>query len=323
MSEKIEDDDLSYLDDIIGEMEESTKKSSKVSDEDRLNLCWLKDQKFTIRLVHDKNKKLYNECRLYKTGIKVKGDDGKLVDKQVKVIAKDWNDDPIRPLADELDDYKLRAKTQITFYGEITEIEEGEDDKFFKKGPCILVTSNKRFLNALKEQLKIINKKKKGLLAKILDPEEESYCFAVTSVGGQQGTVSITLDTFSDPHKFNEKAISQFTDITQEYVPKGGNEGEATTQLIVKRYQELLMERKGYADPNAKTQKEDVPDNSGVSEMSFKKEAQKEEAPKEVKKEEPKKAPEAEVPKEEPKESSPAISDDLSDLEKALAEAES
>lgn len=246
-------DDLSFLDAILGEMNEVTSKKG-VSD---LNVCFLGDQDFTMRVVWDSNKKLFNEFRLYRAVIPVKNDKGEEIERTIRYRAPmAWEEDTILPYAEELDNWSYNCKYYNSFFGEIVEITKGQDE-YFKPGLCILLANNKRFINALNSAMIALAKKKSGeiqigkqVLINSLDPYKTGYLINVRSIKGQGGSCNVAFDTLGEPsHKFTEENAKKFDDITKAYCPLFGVENDKNGLLIIDHYKKLISQMHQFVLP--------------------------------------------------------------------------
>lgn len=248
-------DQLSFIDQMIDAMEEATSKKGPGD----LNLAFLGEQNFTMRIVVDANKRLFNEFRMYNVSVpSINPDTGEEIFKKVKYRAPmAWDEDKVKPFADELNNWMLNAGYYNTFFGEIVEITYGASE-YFKPGPCVLIAKNKRFLTALQSAVTALAKKTSGgrligkeLLAKSFDASQPGYLINVVSTKGQGGACNISFVTIGDPdHKIDPEIAKQFDDITKAYCPPFGPENDKNGELIIAYYKKLIEQGNSFVEPN-------------------------------------------------------------------------
>lgn len=252
--------DFKFLDDAMLALNKSASKGGKKNQEDRLPISFLGENDFTARIVWDKNKVLFHEFVLYKASLLAKNDKGEEVERKVyyRVPGLSKEDDPIRPYAEELEHFSYKPRFNIAFFADIVEVTRGQNE-YFKPGPCILITSNRRFLNQLNSAMAIIAKKEKDgkpigkeLLAQTLDPTQPGMLINVRNTKGQSGSCSVQFDTIGGlEHTFKPDVIEKFDDITLAYCPPLGLENDRNGELIKEHYKKLLADKTTSADPDS------------------------------------------------------------------------
>lgn len=236
-------EDLSYLDDMLTELDEITSRSGG----NDINLAFLKDCEFKARIVLDSRKKLSHDFYFYSEMIKMVGDDGTMKDKKVRVKAKNYKEDTLKPLVDELNNWKLKKRLQVGIFCEITEISSGASD-YFKLGISLLVCSNMNMLKALKEAIKNMAQQRQ-VLADTLNPEKEGFCFVIKNVKGKGGTCTVNVDQFGKKHTFNPEDIAKFEDVSKVYNIEYGSENDSYIQLLESKYREMIAAGESYVEP--------------------------------------------------------------------------
>ena len=258
--------DLSFIDTMLADAEKITSKNGGNGD---LKVVYLTEKNipkrsFTMRIVLDSNNQLCNQFRVYsvpiKTVIKDESGEEKEVEKRIAYRAPlSWDEDIVKPYADQLNHYLYDANYNISFFGEIVDVTEGASEKFPAKTPCILVTSGKKFLIALTAAMKNVTAKTKKddsnfgkkLLAQSLDPTKTGYLINVTAIKSTQWSFNVSFDLFGDPeHEINPEIAKQFDDITKAYCPSFGPENDANGLKVIEQYKKLIAERSDYVEPD-------------------------------------------------------------------------
>jgi hypothetical protein len=266
-----------FLSTLLADMEVAAKRTEKKFGDD-LQICFLGEADFTMRLVLDSKQKLYHEWYMYNVPIPMKDAEGKEIEKRHRYrIPGKKADDPIAPYAEELGHFSYKSRYYCTFFGEIVTITKGQNE-YFKPGPCLLVTNNRKFWTALNSAMQALAKRGeagKKYLRDTLTPDAKGILINVRNTKGQSGACAISYELpFAEEeptHTFLPEAIEKFQDITQVYCPELGAENDRNCQLIINHYKKLIEDKAGQAEP-------DIPGAAEAAANALKKPIKKEEA---------------------------------------------
>lgn len=283
---EISQDQLDLLNGLMGELDEASKSSGGFSEENAINTCYLADGKFTARFFFDHNKKLFHEGWVYSGKTTATNDKGEKYEKKILCVTPK-DDDPLRPIVTLLDDWHFNAQYRAVIFAEILEVDldNKDQEKYFKKGLARIVV-NKKFLSSLKDSLAYLAKKNPAEAIAAIDYNKPGYCFEVTVVRGNQGSVKFTPDLLGTKHTLDDAKKNLIKDLTdcKWIIPIAGSaENEANIHLMEEYYRSVLNDRNEYTDPkNKKSEEKEAEPKSEVESVAEEvlKDAPKKEEPK-------------------------------------------
>lgn len=236
--------ELDFLDNLINEMEGDLPKSGGGGRE-FLPITYIPDGQFTIRLSSDLKGALYRHAHIYSARIAVpQGENGELKAKTLYAHVPEV--DAISAIAKEIGDWRLNARHNFLYFIEVVKVTKSSNADF--KPGASLAICDKKFHDALLALFKVTAEKGDGARAAIkemLDPTKPGLLIDVVVTKGQQGTVKMSFDTFSQPYLIKPEVSEKFVDIkTAMYPEKGSTTDTANYTLILEHYKKLLEEHR-------------------------------------------------------------------------------
>lgn len=262
---EISQDQLDLLNGLMGELDEASKSSGGFSEENAINTCYLADGKFTARFFFDHNKKLFHEGWVYSGKTTATNDKGEKYEKKILCVTPK-DDDPLKPIVALLDDWHFKAQYRAVIFADIIDIDldNKDQEKYFKKGLSRIVV-NKKFLSSLKESLAYLAKKNPAEAIASIDYDKPGYCFEVTVVRGNQGSVKFTPDLLGSKHTLDDAKKALVKDLTdcKWIIPVAGSaENEANIHLMEEYYRGVLNDRNDYTDPKKESETSEASEDS-------------------------------------------------------------